>query len=216
MLLNFGPGRIVDPLARLLDPESFEGGPAQPLTETELGLLGQHPDLWVKRAAQAIIEGTGDTMKDIIALKKVPLFAALTLEQLSSIDRLMVTRHYEKGEAIFKWGDISSELYVVVDGEVRIHRDSGSRELTLAKIGPSSVMGEMAPFTDQPRTASAQATVRTTVRVLRKDRLNVILQEHPEVLIEVIKNLSQRLVVANEHLEEAARGRREPEAAAPS
>jgi len=215
-LLNFGPGRIVDPLVRLLDPESFEGSPAKPLTETELGLLERHPDPWVKRAAQAIIEGTGDTMKDLIALKKVPLFATLTLEQLASIDRLMVTRHYEKGEVIFKWGDFSSELYVVLEGEVRIHRDNGPRELTLAKIGPSSVMGEMAPFTDQPRTASAQATIPTTVRVLRKDRLNAILQEHPEVLLEVIKNLSQRLVVANEQLEEAARGLKEPEAASKS
>ena len=203
-LLNFGPGRIVDPLVRLLDPESFDGSAARPLSATELGLLEGHPDNWVKRAAQAIIERSGESMKDLIALKKVPLFATLTLEQLASIDKLMVTRHYVKGEAIFKWGDFSSELYVVLEGEVRIHRDHGAREVTLAKVGPSSVMGEMAPFTDQPRTASAQALAPTTVRVLRKDRLNVILQDHPEVLLAVIKNLSQRLVVANEQLEAAA------------
>ena len=210
-LLNFGPSRIVDPLVRLLDPDGFEGSPAKPLTETELDLLQRHPNTWVKRSADAILDGSGDTMKDLIALKKVPLFAALSLEQLASIDRLMVTRRYEKGEQIFKWGDFSSELYVVLEGEVRIHRDHGSDQLTLAKVGPSGFMGEMAPFTEQPRTASAQALVATTVRVLRKDRLNAILQEHPEVLLEVIKNLSQRLVVANEQLETAAQALKEPD-----
>jgi CRP/FNR family transcriptional regulator, cyclic AMP receptor protein len=144
-------------------------------------------------------------MKDLIALKKVPLFANLTLQQLASIDRLMVTRRYLAGEQIFKWGDHSSELYVVLEGEVRIHRDDGEREVTLATLGPSSFMGEMAPFTEEPRSASAEAVVPTVVRVLRKDRLGAILHEHPEVLLEVIKNLSRRLVVANSQLEAAAR-----------
>src|SRR5260370_41718717 len=54
--------------------------------------------------------GLGDGMKELIALKLVPLFSSLTLEQLSSIDRLMVTRHYAKGESIFIKGDVGTEL----------------------------------------------------------------------------------------------------------
>ena len=208
-LINFGPARLVGPLVRLVDPESFEGSPARPLSEEEVALLEGHPDAWVRRAAEAVRGGAGDSMKDLIALKKVPLFATLTLEQLSSIDRLMVTRHYHAGEHIFKAGDLSSELYVILEGEVRIHRDDGLRHVTLAKLGANSVMGEMAPFTEQPRSAGAQAVVATVARVLRKDRLKAILHEHPEVLLEVIKNLSQRLVVANEQLEAAARSLKE-------
>ncbi|GAC1654985.1 MAG: hypothetical protein NVS9B1_07150 [Candidatus Dormibacteraceae bacterium] len=205
-LLNFGPARLADPLVRLLDPENFESFPSRPLSEPELALLERHPDAWVKRAAEAVRLGAGDSMKDLIALKKVPLFANLTLEQLASIDRLMITRRYLPGETIFKLGDHSDELYVILEGEVRIHRDHGPRRpVTLARLGPSSVMGEMAPFTEQPRSAGAQATTSTIVRVLRKDRLTSILHEHPEVLLEVIKNLSSRLVVANEQLEQAAR-----------
>jgi CRP-like cAMP-binding protein len=203
-LLNFGPARLAGPLAELLDAENFEVAAPRPLDETELEKLAQHPDAWVRRAVAAL-SGGDDGMKDLIALKKVPLFADLTLEQLASIDRLMVTRHYLPGETIFRWGDVSSELYVVLEGEVRIHRDNHDGEVTLARLGPSSVMGEMAPFTDQPRSAGAVAVVETTCRVLRKDRLETILHEHPEVLLEVIRNLSQRLTVANEQLEAAAR-----------
>ena len=42
----------------------------------------------------------------------------------------------------------------------------------------------------------------TTVRVLRKDRLQVIVHEHPEVLLEFVKNLSQRLRQMDARLEQ--------------
>ena len=64
-------------------------------------------------------------------------------------------------------------------------------------------MGEMAVFDEQPRSASAQAAADTTIRVLRRDRLQAIVHEHPEVLLEFIKNLSQRLRAMDEKLESA-------------
>lgn len=143
-------------------------------------------------------------MKELIALKKVPLFSTLTLEQLDSIDRLMVTRHYVKGEAIFRKGDAGAELYVVLDGEIRVHLDHSGHEVTLARHGSGSVVGEMSVFDEQPRSASAQAVRDTTVRVLRKDRLHAIVHEHPEVLLEFVKNLSHRLRAMNEQLEAAS------------
>jgi CRP-like cAMP-binding protein len=61
----------------------------------------------------------------------------------------------------------------------------------------------MSVFDDQPRSASAQANVDTTVRVLRRDRMQAIVHEHPEVLLEFVKNLSQRLRAMDEQLEAA-------------
>ena len=40
--------------------------------------------------------------------------------------------------------------------------------------------------------------------MLRRDRMQAIVHEHPEVLLEFVKNLSQRLRVMNEQLESAA------------
>jgi len=203
-LINFGPGWLAGPLAQLLDPESLDSGSARPLTHAEFEALANHHDKWVKETADAASRGPGDHMKELIALKRVPLFSTLTLEQLASIDRLMVTRHYVKGESIFRKGDVGAELYVVLEGEVRIHLDHDGHEITVARHGPSKVVGEMSVFDDQPRSASAQATENTTVRVLRRDRMQAIVHEHPEVLLEFVKNLSQRLRVMNDQLESAA------------
>ena len=200
-LLNFGPAWLAGPLAQLLDPGAFDSGPARPLSHGEIETLANHGDRWVKEAAAAVANGLDERMKELIALKRVPLFSTLTLEQLASIDRLMVTRTYAKGEPIFTRGDVGSELFVVLEGEIRIHLDHEGREVTLARIGPSMVLGEMAVFDEQPRSASAQASVDTTVRVLRRDKLRAVVHEHPEVLLEFVKNLSQRIRVMNDQLE---------------
>jgi hypothetical protein len=208
-LLNFGPPWLAVPLARLLEPESFDPLVARPLSASELDALAGHPDRWVRETARAASGGLDEHMKELIALKTVPLFSTLTLEQLASIDRLMVTRHYVRGETVFRHGDVGAELYVVVDGEIRIHLDHGGREVTLARHGPGTVVGEMSVFDDEPRSAGAQAVADTTVRVLRRDRLQAIVHEHPEVLLEFVKNLSQRLRAMDEKLE-AAGGLPEP------
>jgi hypothetical protein len=202
-LLNFGPSWLAAPLARLLEPESFDPVLARPLSHAELDGLARHPDKWVRETAEAASHGLDEHMKELIALKQVALFSTLTLEQLASVDRLMVTRHYLKGESVFRKGDIGAELYVIVDGEVRVHLDHGGREVTLARHGAGNVLGEMSVFDEEPRSASAQAITDTTVRVLRRDRLHAIVHEHPEVLLEFIKNLSQRLRAMDEKLESA-------------
>jgi len=93
---------------------------------------------------------------------------------------------------------------VIVDGEIRVHLDHDGREVTLARHGPGKVVGEMSVFDEEPRSASAQAMGDTTVRVLRRDRLHAIVHEHPEVLLEFIKNLSQRLRAMDAKLESTA------------
>ena len=202
-LLNFGPGWLAGPLARLLEPESFDPVLARPPSHAELEALATHSDRWVRETAAAATHGLNEHMKELIALKQVPLFSTLSLEQLAGVDRLMVTRHYVKGETVFRKGDVGAELYVVVDGEIRIHVDHAGQEVTLARHSGGSVVGEMSVFDDQPRSAGAQATKDTTVRVLRRDRLQAIVHEHPEVLLEFIKNLSQRLRAMDEKIESA-------------
>ena len=200
-LLNFGPSWLAGPLARLLEPGSFDPVLARPLAQAEIEALAKHPDRWVRETAEAASHGLDEHMKELIALKQVPLFTALTLEQLASVDRLMVSRHYAKGETLFRRGDVGGELYVVVEGEIRVHLDHAGQEVTLVRHRAGTALGEMSVFDDQPRSASAQAMADTTVRVLRRDRLQAIVHEHPEVMLEFIKNLSQRLRAMDEKLE---------------
>src|SRR5438046_10310953 len=114
----------------------------------------------------------------------------------------MVPRQSLEARGVFREGDVGSERYGRLEGEIRVHLAGAWRAVMIARFGPNTVVGEMAVFDEQPRSASAEATMDTTVRVLRKDRLQVIVHEHPEVLLEFVKNLSQRLRQMDARLEQ--------------
>src|SRR5207245_9126711 len=95
---------------QLLDPDAFDVMSTHALSGTELDALANHSDKWIQTAAEAAKNGLGEGMKELIALKQVSLFSTLTLEQLSTVDRLMVTRPYATGEASFIKGDAGQEL----------------------------------------------------------------------------------------------------------
>ena len=79
-LLNFGPGWLAGPLARLLEPESFDPVLARPPSHAELEALATHSDRWVRETAAAATHGLNEHMKELIALKQVPLFSTLSLD----------------------------------------------------------------------------------------------------------------------------------------
>ena len=165
---------------------------------------GNHLDRWVRETAQAALNGLDEHMKELIALKRVPLFSTLSLEQLASIDRLMVTRRYAEGRADLPKGRCRapSSMWSWTARSASTSTTTVRRS-RWRSLGVGKVVGEMSVFDDQPRSASAQANVDTTVRVLRRDRMQAIVHEHPEVLLEFVKNLSQRLRAMDEQLEAA-------------
>ena len=68
---------------------------------------------------------TDRTISDIdtmLLLRRVPLFAELDPEDLQRIASTCRERVYPKGEALMREGDIGSELFVIVDGTVRVVR----------------------------------------------------------------------------------------------
>jgi CRP-like cAMP-binding protein len=70
-------------------------------------------------------------------------------------------------------------------------------------VGPDSIIGEIAILCNVNRTATIQAT--TTLDVLRIDKEHFLnlLAEFPEVAVEVIRVLANRLSQTNTELSEA-------------
>ena len=102
---------------------------------------------------------TSDPLSRRIAfLRSVPLFADLGDKDLATCVRDLSLRRYTRSEIIFHQGDTSRELYVVVEGKVRIFKTSPSGEETSINIfGPRDVIGEFAVVDRQPRSATARA-----------------------------------------------------------
>jgi uncharacterized membrane protein len=96
-------------------------------------------------------------------LAQVPLFHGLGAGALQRIAARLVERRLEAGQFLFREGDLGTTLYVVADGEIEVLVGRGGREVTLARLGPRTHLGEMALLDDAPRSTSARASTRSTL-----------------------------------------------------
>ncbi len=106
-------------------------------------------------------------------------------------------RDFPAGAVLFEEGDPGSRMYVIQSGAVRIVKRVGSREITLARLGPGEAFGEMALLEDQPR--SATAVVESPARILEIDEAAFadLVRRNGEIALRLLRRLSARLRDAN-------------------
>ncbi len=106
----------------------------------------------------------------------------------------------DKGKIIFREGEEGDRMYIIQDGTIRISKDIGGKEHTLAVLGKGDFFGEMAIVNRVKRSATAVAG--ETVRYLEFDRqgfLNMI-EKNAKIALNVIDKLCKRLQQANNQI----------------
>ena len=127
------------------------------------------------------------------ALTATPLFASLSGGALESmIDRLALVDLVE-GDVLFRQGDAGTTLYVVVDGEVAVVSE-GPPRIEVSRLGPGAFFGEVALVTEQPRSATIEATTTTQLLAIDRDVIATLVADHAEVLPVILRFLRERLV----------------------
>lgn len=139
------------------------------------------------------------------ALGKTHIFRGIAPKGLETVAAIAREKSFRRGEHVFKEGDTGTELYLILDGKVRISRDvagMGEEALTILSVGDA--FGEMSLIDDAPR--SADAIVHETCRllVIEKDALEDMMFLHKEIAYELLWNivrvLSQRLRETNDKM----------------
>lgn len=127
-------------------------------------------------------------------LKKVPLFAGLTDQQLGYLSDRAVAKQYAANEIVFSESEPCAGLWIVGSGSIRIFKTAASgREQILGVEGPGSSVAELPVFDGGAYPASVSAvTDSVLVFVAKKDFHSLVLQ-HPEVALKVLKVVGGRL-----------------------
>jgi SulP family sulfate permease len=111
------------------------------------------------------------------------------------------------GEYLFRKGDPGDALYFVERGELSVLLPlSDGQTKRLRTFGPGTVVGEMALYSRQPRSADVVTDGNCRVRKLSAEDFAHLERDHPEVAIQfhsfVVKLLATRLAAANEQIRE--------------
>lgn len=122
-------------------------------------------------------------------LKKVPLFAGCTKDELRQLAGIADELDLRQGTVLTREGRDAHEFFVLIDGEVRVTK--GGKKL--ADLSAGDWLGEIALLTKGPRTATATAMspVHTLVIVDREFRR--LVKEMPSIAVKVLNCVATRL-----------------------
>lgn len=133
-------------------------------------------------------------------LDRHPLLAHLAPEQLARLARVGEIETYHPGEAIVAEGSLGDALFLILSGQVAVHRGPQ----TFATLAAGEFFGEMSLVEPAPRSASVTAMSATFLFRLPHDQLRDLISTDPNaasiLLVQVVKTLSERLRRANQML----------------
>ena len=138
-------------------------------------------------------------------LRTLDWFSSLTEEKLEALASKTETVRWEADEPVFEEGDLSSCCYVLHSGVVKVTRRlPDGRRITLARLGPGSVFGELALFNGERRSASVMALELTSAVAIAAEDVMGVLRTDPEAALRVAIGLANRLRDTNERVLEYA------------
>ncbi|MFQ5614626.1 MAG: ASKHA domain-containing protein, partial [Anaerolineae bacterium] len=140
--------------------------------------------------------------RNVRLLRNLPHFSDLPEKTLRRLAGVMEEVRFRKNKPIFSEGEAPTALYIVKEGEVTIsHRRDGQEASIVASLGPGHFLGEMALIEDRPHFATAVAArVNTRLLVIPRQEFSQLIADEPEFLLQITRELSERLLVADERL----------------
>ncbi len=112
-----------------------------------------------------------------------PDYAPLTASDVELIRDVGELVSKYPGTHLFKEGEPADAAYLVESGEVEIYRGSGSNRRVVARVGPGSVLGDIAMFGDTPYISSTKAIDSVRAFKFERSRLLPALARHPAVCL---------------------------------
>ena len=132
-------------------------------------------------------------------VRKAPLFTALDDAAAASLRSAMTPVKINRGGVLFAEGDAGDQVYIVTEGKLKLGTSSGDgRENLLSILGPGEMFGELSLFDPGPRTSTATAVTDSKLLSLGHDKLIPWLKQNPDVALQLLGRLAQRLRRTNE------------------
>jgi CRP/FNR family transcriptional regulator, cyclic AMP receptor protein len=140
---------------------------------------------------------------EVDLLRKVPLFAHLDPAKLKLLAFTSTRASFKPGQELFHQGDEGDAAYLILSGEAEVIADTPSGEVPVATIGQNAVVGEIAILCEVPRTASVRATSRLETLKIEKEHFLRLIREFPDMGVEIMRELGQRLTKTTAELSQA-------------
>ena len=128
----------------------------------------------------------------VSALASVGLFKELPASVVRELDEASHVEEVPAGHIFFNPGETGYGLFVLEKGAVQMFRTLGTRKLLIQDLKPPGVFGEMGCVGTRQYHCTGQAQQPSRVRTIKRDELEPILENFPEVTRRLLDLVSQR------------------------
>lgn len=137
--------------------------------------------------------------------KSFRMFAPLPPAVLEAIAAAARPHRWRPGEMLFQRGDAGDWLVAIMGGQVRISVSTpGGRDLVLRHVEAGEMLGELALFDAEPRSADAFAVGEVTGQVLDRAAFRSIAGRHPALYDAALAHVCALLRGTTDQLESIA------------
>lgn len=140
---------------------------------------------------------------EVQTLRQVPLFAGVAPAKLKLLAFASDRVSYRPGEILFRQGDPGDAAYVILEGRADILAEANGGQIKIAELADNAIVGEIAILCDVSRTATVKAAGPLEALRIRKDDFLKLLADYPDMMLEILRSLAQRLTRTTSELTEA-------------
>src|SRR5213080_1751879 len=142
---------------------------------------------------------------NVETLRHVPLFESLDTEAAHELCELLESLDCKAGAVLFRAGDEGNAMYIIEQGKVRICvRAKDGHDVTLTELHRGDFFGEMALLDGEPRSADARVAEDARLAVLSREHFLSFVSSNPNVALEMLTALANRLRHTDELLRHTA------------
>ncbi len=140
---------------------------------------------------------------EVDRLRRVPLFAKMEMAKLKLLAFTSDRMSFQPQQVLFHQGDDGDAAYVIMKGEADIVAETAGGDIPLARVGENAIVGEIAILCEVPRTATVKAATQMDTLRIEKEHFLRLIREFPELGIEVMRELADRLTRTTAELSQA-------------
>jgi CRP-like cAMP-binding protein len=140
---------------------------------------------------------------EVDLLRKVPLFAHLDPAKLKLLAFTSTRASFKPSQELFHQGDEGDAAYLILSGEAVVVADTPSGEVPVATVGQNAIIGEIAILCEVPRTATVRAASQLETLKIEKEHFLRLIREFPDMSVEIMRELGQRLTRTTAELSQA-------------
>ena len=127
-------------------------------------------------------------------LRSILYFSELSLAELESIRKLVFEKTADRAEVVLLEDESAANLYFVASGAVKVFKTSAEgKEQILSIVRPGESFNDVPVFDGGLNPASARTMGPVLLYGIRKNDMEAVLRDHPQIALNVIKVLARRV-----------------------